>query len=100
MNHDRRIYLATYFWIDVLDGRIKNAHIFYRVWNYWHYPMNHCLAIKIASAYEFCLQCCEGLICPFWKVENPATYQNLVKYFQVRFYRTTQCRNYIQEITR
>ena len=28
MNHARRIYLAIYYWIDVLDVRIKNAHIF------------------------------------------------------------------------
>ena len=49
MNHARRIYLATYFWIDVLDGRIKNAHIFYRVWKYWNSPMKHFLAITISS---------------------------------------------------
>ena len=34
MSHARRIYLSTYFWTDVLYGRIQNAHIFYRVWNY------------------------------------------------------------------
>ena len=49
MNHAQIIYLATYFWIDVLDGRIQNAHIFYRVCKYWHSPMKHCLAITIAS---------------------------------------------------
>ena len=27
MSHTRRIYLAMYFWIDVLDGRIQNAYI-------------------------------------------------------------------------
>ena len=31
-----RIYLATHFWIDVLDGRIQNTQIFYRVWKYWN----------------------------------------------------------------
>ena len=55
MNHARRIYLTTYFWIDVLDGRIQNDHIFYRVWDYWHSPMNHCLAITIDSAYDIYL---------------------------------------------
>ena len=75
MNHARRIYLGTYFRINVLDGRIQNAHIFYRVWKYWHSPMNHCLAITIASAYDIDLECCEGLLCPFWKVENPVIYR-------------------------
>ena len=45
MNRAQKMYLATHFWIDVLDGRIQNARIFYRVWNYWHSTMNHCLAI-------------------------------------------------------
>ena len=75
INHARKFYLATYFWIDVLDGRIQNAHIFYKVWKYWHSPINHCLDITIASAYNIYLECCEGLLCPFWKVENPVTYQ-------------------------
>ena len=47
MNHPQRIYLAKYFWIDILDSRIQNAHIFYRVWKYCHYHMNHCLDITI-----------------------------------------------------
>ena len=34
INHAGIIYLATYFCIDVLDGRIQNAQIFYMVWNY------------------------------------------------------------------
>ena len=33
-DHSRRIYLATYLWIDVLGDRIQNSHIFYRVWKY------------------------------------------------------------------
>ena len=82
MNHSRRIYLATYLWIDVLYGRIQNAHIFYKVWKYWHYPMYHCLDIKIASVYYIYLGCCEGLIYPFWKVENPVTYQNFREILQ------------------
>ena len=49
MNHAWRIYLATYLWIDVLGGRIPNAHIFYIVWDYWNSPMNHCLYITIYS---------------------------------------------------
>ena len=75
MSHARRIYLATYFWIDVLDGGIQNAHILCRVWNYWHSPMNHFLDIKISSTYNIYLECCEGLLCNFWKFDNPVTYQ-------------------------
>ena len=47
INHSQRIYLATYFCIDVLDGRIQNAHIFSRVWKYWHSPMNHFLLSQL-----------------------------------------------------
>ena len=75
MNHSRRIYLATHFWIDVLDGRIKKNHILYRFWKYWHSPINHFLVITIASAYYIYLECCEGLLCADWKVENPVKYQ-------------------------
>ena len=76
MNHAQRIYLATYFWIEVVDCRIKNTHVFYQVWKFWHYPMNYCLAITIAYTYDIYLYCCEGLFCPFWKVENFVTYRN------------------------
>ena len=34
INHARKFYLATYFWIDFLDGRIRKYHIFYKVWKY------------------------------------------------------------------
>ena len=46
-NHDQRIYLATYLWIDDLYGIIQIVHIFYRFWNYWHPPMKRCTAITI-----------------------------------------------------
>ena len=75
MNHARRIYLETYFWIDILDGRIKTAHIFYRVWTYWNSPMKHFLAITIASTYNIYLEYCEGFLFTFWKFENPVTYK-------------------------
>ena len=55
INHAWRIYLATYFWIDILDGRIQNAHIFYRFWKYWNSAMNYFLATTIASAYNIYL---------------------------------------------
>ena len=68
MNHVWRIYLAMYFWIDVLDGRIQNSHIFYRVWKYWNSPMNYCLDITIASVYNIYLESWEGLLFTLWKV--------------------------------
>ena len=68
MNHDRRIYLATCCWINVLDGRIQNNHIFYIVWKYWHSTINHFLAITVAYACTIYLELCEGLLCTFWKV--------------------------------
>ena len=55
INHARRIYLATYFGIDILDGRIQNAHIFYRFWKYWNSAMNYFLDTTIASAYNIYL---------------------------------------------
>ena len=68
MNHAQKFYLATHCCIDVLDGRIQHAHIFYIVWKYWHSHMNHCLDSTIASAYDIYLECCEGLLCTFWKL--------------------------------
>ena len=59
MNNNRRIHLSTYCLIDVLDGRIQNADIFYRVWKYWHSIMNHCLAITVDSAYDIYSECCK-----------------------------------------
>lgn len=71
MNHARRIYLSTYNGIDVLDHVIKNAHLFYQTWKYWHAPKNHGLAIAIAVAYDIYLECAEGELNPEWKVEKP-----------------------------
>ena len=100
MNHARIIYLATYFWIDVSDGRIKNAYIFYRFWKYWHYPMNHWLAIIIYSTYEIYLEVVKvwfflfGKLIILWHIESSG------KYFQVGCHRTINCRSDIQEIIR
>ena len=54
-DHSRRIYLATYLWIDVLGDRIQNSHIFYRVWKDWCSPMNNCLDITISFGYDIYL---------------------------------------------
>lgn len=75
MNHARHLYWATYCWIDILDGFIERCHIFYRVWKYWHSPINHCLSMTIATAYDIYLKCCEGsLLVQEWKVENSVTF--------------------------
>ena len=91
-NRAWKFYLATYCWIEVLVGRIQNAHILYKVWKYWHSPMNHCLYITIASAYDIYLEFCEGLLCTFWKVENPVIYQKFreIPSSQMLSYNTVQ----------
>ena len=74
MNDARRLYLSTYFRIDVTDHLLMNAAIFYRVWKYWHAPKNHCLALVIVLAYDLYIECCEGKIELGWKIEKPVDY--------------------------
>ena len=66
MNDGRRLYLSTYFRIDVADHLLKNAAIFYRTWKYWHAPKNHCLALVIVLSYDIYLECAEGKIRSEW----------------------------------
>lgn len=73
MNQARRLYLSTYGNIDVLDHHIKNNHIFYLSWKYWHSPKNHGLALAEAVAYDIYLEVCEGKLDPDWKVEKPVS---------------------------
>ena len=93
MSHDGGIDLAMYLWVEILDGRILNAHIFYIVWKYWHYPMNHCLAIKIYSAYDIYLEFCEDLLLLFGKFRILWYIKSSGIYFQLIWYCTIQCRN-------
>ena len=74
MNHARRLYLSTYNGVDVLDHKIKNANMFYRTWKYWHAPVNHVLAIAIASAYNIYKEVAEGKLDSSWKVDKPVSY--------------------------
>jgi hypothetical protein len=62
MNDARRLYLSTYFRIDVVDHLLKNAAIFYRIWKYWHAPKNHGFAMAIVLAHSLYEECCEGEI--------------------------------------
>ena len=69
MNDGRRLYLSTYFTIDVADHLLKNAQIFYRTWKYWHAPMNHCFAMILCLIYSIYQECAEGKIEASWKIE-------------------------------
>ena len=66
MNDARRLYLSTYFRIDVVDHLLKNAAIFYRIWKYWHAPKNHALAMILVLAHDIYLECAEGKIRSEW----------------------------------
>ena len=70
MNDARRMYLSTYFRIDVTDHLLKNAAIFYRTWKYWHAPKNHALAMIVVLVYDIYMECAEGEINGEWKVEE------------------------------
>ena len=74
MNDARRVYLSTYFRIDVMDHLLKNANLYYRTWKYWHSPVNHAKAIVITVAYDMYLECTEGKLDAEWKIEKPLTY--------------------------
>ncbi len=70
MNDARRMYLSTYFRIDVADHLIKNAAIFYRTWKYWHAPKNHALALVIVLAHDIYLECAEAKVKSEWFIEE------------------------------
>lgn len=70
MNDGRRLYLSTYFRIDVADHLLKNAAIFYRTWKYWHAPKNHAFAMIIVLVYDIYLECAEGEINREWMVDE------------------------------
>ena len=71
MNPARELYLGTYSCIDSINHLIKNCHIGYRSWKYWHAPMNHGKALVVVIAYDIYLDLAEGKVDPEWKVENP-----------------------------
>ena len=90
MNDGRRMYLSTYFRIDVVDHLLKNAAIFYRTWKYWHAPKNHALAMIIVLVYDIYLECAEGNINSEWKVEK----KKRLTFFQFRQNLSTQMLTY------
>jgi hypothetical protein len=71
MNEARLLYLGSYFRIDTIDHLIKNCHMFYRSWKYWHSPMIHGFAMTVVTAYDMYLECCEGNLEQEWKVDKP-----------------------------
>ena len=68
MNDARRLYLSLYWRIDVVDHLLKNAAIFYRIWKYWHTPMNHAFVLCVVLAHSLYQECCEGIIEEEWKI--------------------------------
>lgn len=90
MNDARRLYLSTYFRIDVVDHLLKNAAIFYRTWKYWHAPKNHALAMIIVLAYDIYLECAEGQINCEWKVQE----KKRLSFFRFRQYLSEQMLTY------
>lgn len=90
MNDARRLYLSTYFRIDVVDHLLKNAAIFYRTWKYWHAPKNHGFAMCIVLAYGIYEECCEGKIESDWKIEK----KKMMNFFQFRARLSSQMLTY------
>ena len=71
MNEARDLYLSTYSRIDSIDHLIKNCHMFYRSWKYWHAAMLHAKALAVVVAYDIYLEVAEGHLDSSWKVEHP-----------------------------
>ena len=86
MNDARRLYLSTYFTIDVADHLLENAKLYYCTWKYWHAPMNHAFAMSIVVAYGIYQECCEGEIEEEWAIDkkNDLTTENSVQFSQHR----------------
>ena len=57
-----------------MDHLIKNVHLSYRSWKYWHSPANHGKALAIVVAYDMYLECCEGELDPDWCVKEPVDF--------------------------
>ena len=57
MNDRRRLYLSTYFKINLINHLIKNAALYYRTWKYWHLPKNTGTALAVCVVYDMYLEC-------------------------------------------
>jgi hypothetical protein len=90
MNDARRLYLHLYWRIDVVDHLLKNAAIFYRIWKYWHAPMNHAFAMCCVLAHSLYQECCEGAIEEEWKVPE----KKIKTFFEFREILSTQLLKY------
>lgn len=70
MNEARETYLKHYAGIDSADHMIKNTHIRYVTWKYWHAPYLHALSLGVIACYDMYIECCEGGLDPEWKVKE------------------------------
>ena len=68
MNDGHRLYLSTYFQINLIDYLIKNAALYYRMWKYWHLPKNMSTALAVCVVYDMYLECAEGNLKGEWYI--------------------------------
>ena len=70
MNEGRELYLKTYSGVDKIDQALKEWHLNYISWRWWHAPMLHCKSIGGCCAYALYHQCAEGGVDPEWKMDK------------------------------
>ena len=68
MNEARATYLNHYYAVDNVDHMIKNAHVKFISWKYWHSAMLHFWAMGVVSSYDMYRMACDGLLDPEWAV--------------------------------
>ena len=74
----------------MVDHLLKNAAIFYRIWKYWHAPMNHVFALCVVLAHSLYQECCEGIIEEEWKISE----KKVKTFFEFREYLSEQLLEY------
>ena len=75
MNEARHLYLKSYGTVDKqMDHLIKNCHMKYRSWKYWHSAMLHGKALAVVVAYDIYLECAAGKLDPTWRVDKPVDF--------------------------
>ena len=74
MNQARDLYLGTYSRINFIDNLVKDCHLKYQSWKYWHSPMLHATVLAIVIAYGMYLEVAEGKLDGDLKIESPVDF--------------------------
>lgn len=64
------MYLSLYSRINSIDYYIKNCHLFYQSWKYWHSPILHGKALAVVTMYDMYREVTIGNFDAAWKFDK------------------------------